>query len=338
MKRGLSVVLVILFALASLPLAAQQPPAESPQVPLDVLQDSALQPAPAHPSHQPRTMTRENQTTPTEVAERRPGPLPPKAVVSPNLQIALERVRVNRAKTFIKPVAGSPKMPLNDPETELWFPAMTLQFRLVPPRQWDIVSVEQASVTQAVDQNGQPLSKLTSTQTPTSARKGEFLATLAPLVDKSDSGDVVLLRTVPPPAGTVSFQMLTARFEVTMGYQDSVKVDDVRNQVTRPLLRETKISDLALEVSSVDANQVVISGVGNLQRVGQVRFADAQDKPFEPTTTEVVTPEIAENAHPAQQWQYSFTKLPERFNLTLEIYPELQQKNVTVQLKNLVLP
>ena len=78
--------------------------------------------------------------------------------------------------------------------------------------------------------------------------------------------------------------------------------------------------------------------MGNLDRIGQVRFATAEGKPFEPTTTEVVTPEIAENAHPAQQWQYSFTKLPERFNLTLEVYPELQKKNVTVQLKDLILP
>jgi len=338
MKRGLSVVLVILFAVASLPLAAQQPPSDSPPVPLDVLQDSALQPAPPQRSHQPRTMNRQNQTSPTEAAARRPAPNLPKPVISPNLQVALERVRVNRAESFIKAGAASPKTPLNDPETELWFPAMTLQFRLIPPRQWDIVGVTQASVTQAVDQNGQELIKLTSTQSPTAARKGEFMATLAPLVDKSDGGAVVLLRTVPPPQGTLSFKNLTARFEVTMGYKEAVQVEDVRNQVTRPLLSDTKISDLALEVSSVDANQVMVSGVGNLDRIGQVRFASAEGKPIEPTTTEVMTPEIAENTHPAQQWQYSFTKLPERFNLSVEIYPALEKKNVTVQLKDLILP
>ena len=65
-------------------------------------------------------------------------------------------------------------------------------------------------------------------------------------------------------------------FKVTLGYKRVLYVKNIRQQVSQPLLHNAQVSDLALQLNLVGKDRVELVGLGNLHRMGEVLFADAQ--------------------------------------------------------------
>lgn len=264
------------------------------------------------------------QATPAQAAAATPGPM----------VIQMDRVRVLRALTFDKELKTKP---LIDPQdVEQWYPSMIMQFRLEPPRGWDLVSVDEAKVLQVLDQNNQPVPEMTTSPgSPNPLSPQAKMNPLSPVMLKTRTGAIVLIRTTPPPARAEALNQLDVRFKVTLGQKKTVYVKDLRQTVGQPFLRNENVTDLAMQVNQIGKDEIEVAAAGNIARVGEMRFADAESgRPLEPYTSEVVTPEIGgELKNPMKRWIFGFTQLPQGINMTVDIYPTAVQKTVSLKFK-----
>lgn len=264
---------------------------------------------------------------------------PIQELVPPRIVVKLERIRVQRTLTFAKNLdvstPSNPESELTDPrEAEEWFPAMTMQFRLDSPKDWDMINVEEARVLRVLDQNGQPIPSMAQEAGAPSRTVGGKANPLIPLVHMTNTGASVLIRTTPPPQENRELKELDVVFKVTLGYKRVVYVKDIRRQVSQPLLHTAQVTDLAMQLNQVGEDKVELVGLGNLNRVGEVLFADEQGKPLEPYTSETVVPEIKRSSKdPLRQWNYAFASLPEKVNMTIGVYPTVSHKTSTVKFK-----
>ena len=135
---------------------------------------------------------------PTLAADQKTTPV--QELVPPRIVVKLERIRVQRTLTFAKNLdlstPSNPESEVADArEAEAWFPAMTMQFRLDSPKDWDMINVEEARVLRALDQNGQPIPSMAQEAGATNPTPGAKANPFIPLVHMTSTGASVLIRT-----------------------------------------------------------------------------------------------------------------------------------------------
>lgn len=271
-----------------------------------------------------------------------PGQLKAAATPTPdiNIQIGvkLERIRVLRSKAFTA-VKADPDQP---GEEAAWNPEMTLQMRLTPSREWDVLDVAECAIRQVLDQNGQPLPSIRPVGSLNPASGAAELNPQAPVFHKSENGATLLLRTAPPAAGVLGFKQLDARIRATMGYRRTVTVKDIRTQVGASLTRDTGLDDVVLQVAEVGTDGVDLMALGEVSRIGAIEFEDATGKKINPYNVESMIKEVPKQpnitAKEAKEWHFSFSQLPAKVNMVVTLYPVMIPRNLTVTFKDVPLP
>lgn len=271
----------------------------------------------------------------------------PKAGAQPpdvNVQIGvkLERIRVQRAKTFAT-IKAEPDKELADDET-LWSSELALQMRLTPARDWDVLEVTQAGIQQALDQNGQLIPSLRTIGSLSPTSPAPELNPFEPAFRKAGNGAMVILHTVPPAATVRAFKELSTSIRTTLGYRRPLKISDVRSQVGTSLMRNSGLDDVALQITDAEHDNIDLIGIGKIGRIGDIEFEDAATgkklSPYNVETGLKELPPAAPNTEGKQgkEWRYSFTKLPARVNMTVTLYPVLMPRNLTVTFRDVPMP
>ena len=271
----------------------------------------------------------------------------PKLVAQPpdvNVQIGvkLERIRVQRAKTFAT-IKNEPEKELIDDES-LWSSEMALQMRLTPGREWDVLEVSEAGIQQALDQNGQPVPNLRTIGSLSPTLPAPDLNPFEPAFKKSGNGAMVILHTAPPAVTVRSFKELSTRIRTTLGYRRPLKISDVRSQVGASLMRNSGLDDVALQITDAEHDNIDLIALGEIGRIGDFEFEDAATgkklSPYNVETSLKETQPTAPNTKGKQgkEWRYSFTKLPARVQMTVTLYPVLMPRSLTVTFRDVPLP
>lgn len=256
------------------------------------------------------------------------------------VDVRMERIRIQRSKAFVRTDAEAEG---DVAEAAQWTPEMGLQIRVLPPRDWDVVEISEASIQQALDQAGQSMPGIKAVSAPAgapaAAAGAATQAPLEPLYKKSANGALLLLRTSPPPPATRSFQLLDVRVKTMLGYRQNYNVRDIRAKLSAPILHDSGISDLVMQVVHVDADSIEVLALGQLNRVGAIEFVDAAGKKLVPYNTEAEVKDAdPSGAQQGKVWHFAFSKLPSRIDMNLTLYPVMMPRNLTVKFTNMPLP
>lgn len=262
----------------------------------------------------------------------------PSANVNIQIGVKLERIRVQRSRVF---TATAPEASPNE-DPSAWANEMALQMRLTTAHEWDVIEVAEASIRQAIDQNGQSLTGMKPLAAPGQTPVAGNAAAFVPPFQITENGATMLVRTLPPPASVQLFKQLDARIRATMGYRRQFTIKDVRSLVNGPsLTRNTAVDDVVVQVSAVGKDKVDLTGLGAIERVGPIRFEDTAGREIVPYNSETELKDVppqAGKANRAKEWRFDFSRLPEKFNIVLTLYPVIMPRSLTVTFKDVPLP
>ncbi len=329
----------LIFALA-LPAAAQQAP--RPVIPTEGLPQAGQQ-APAVRTRAPGNANAPAATaTPAPAATAAPAAAAAaqQAVVPPTTA-ELDKIVITRVKSYRKNGAEGARAEAVSPTGSGRLfrspgdPGMEVQFRLLPPQGWSIVSVDDAQLVRALDQAGNPLTVTPNPKPAANATESRFNM-VSPAQELSER-PIVSLRAQEPARGEELLQQIVATFQITLGQTVRQQYKNLRAYAGKQL-PNLPVPGLTLIVEEMTNEEVVLRALGKVDHLGSLQLVGANGGEVMPYAQEEVS-NINENAGQIQRtWRLSFAGLPEMVHLNMTAYPVMTTQTVQFEQAYVPLP
>ena len=304
-----------LFAML-LSLGASFASAQAPAVQLDVIAPPGSTPEP-----QPTV-------TPTPTPE-----------VIPLGAVELQTVEIVRKKSFTAPAAEADPTSLTTLDAEqirrqLLQTGMSFEFRVTPPKGWDLIAVETASLVSLTDSAGAPLGRVTVQSDGASSNIDSLSAASTSELDSEFAS--VQLRTIPPPRGESLLRTLKASFKLQIGLRNTIHIHDLRNKLNQELLPGAAARGLGVQVTEIEKDRVTVAATGAIDEIGNLELVDLDKAALKDIGREQNT--IRENGVERHLFTFYFKELPQFIGMNIDIYPRVETQTLEKQWENIELP
>ena len=216
----------------------------------------------------------------------------PTPEVIPLGAVELQTVEIVRKKSFTAPAAEADPTSLTTLDAEqirrqLLQTGMSFEFRVTPPKGWDLIAVETASLVSLTDSAGAPLGRVTVQSDGASSNIDSLSAASTSELDSEFAS--VQLRTIPPPRGESLLRTLKASFKLQIGLRNTIHIHDLRNKLNQELLPGAAARGLGVQVTEIEKDRVTVAATGAIDEIGNLELVDLDKAALKAAKTDFET-------------------------------------------------